>query len=175
MIKKIIFTSGGTGGHIFPAINLMKHMKSKGYEVLLITDARGEKFTKNYSEIKSYVLNIISPSNKFSFHKLLYFLSIFSSIIKSISILKKEKPNLVIGFGGYASFPICFISKLFSIPLVIYENNMVLGRANRYLSSFCKKILVSHKVKNLFNINQINKTFEVGDILDKNIINYRDD
>ena len=143
MIKKIIFTSGGTGGHIFPAINLIKHMKSKGHEVLLITDARGEKFTKNYSEIKSLVLNIASPTNKFSFRKLLYFFSIFTSIIKSISILKKEKPNLVIGFGGYASFPICLISKLFNIPLVIYENNRVLGRANRYLSSFCKKIIVT--------------------------------
>ena len=47
MGKKIIFSAGGTGGHIFPAINLMKHFFDKGYEVLLITDSRGKSFTKN--------------------------------------------------------------------------------------------------------------------------------
>ena len=46
MDKKIIFTSGGTGGHIFPAINLMKHFFDKGYKVLLVTDIRGNNFVK---------------------------------------------------------------------------------------------------------------------------------
>ena len=56
MTKKIIFSAGGTGGHIFPAINLMKHFFDKGYKVLLVTDNRGNNFIKNYSEFKSYVL-----------------------------------------------------------------------------------------------------------------------
>ena len=49
MAKKIIFSAGGTGGHIFPAVNLMKHFFDKGYEVLLVTDIRGNNFIKNYS------------------------------------------------------------------------------------------------------------------------------
>ena len=52
MTKKIIFSTGGTGGHIFPAINLMKHFFDKGYKVLLVTDIRGNNFVKNYSEFK---------------------------------------------------------------------------------------------------------------------------
>ena len=56
MTKKIIFSTGGTGGHIFPAINLMKHFFDKGYKVLLVTDSRGNNFIKNYSEFKSYIL-----------------------------------------------------------------------------------------------------------------------
>ena len=54
MAKKIIFSAGGTGGHIFPAVNLMKHFFDKGYEVLLVTDIRGNNFIKNYSEFNSY-------------------------------------------------------------------------------------------------------------------------
>ena len=46
MNKKIIFTTGGTGGHIFPAINLMNHFSEKGYNVLLVTDERGNNFLK---------------------------------------------------------------------------------------------------------------------------------
>jgi len=48
MTKKIIFSGGGTGGHIFPAINLMKHYFDKEYNVLLVTDIRGKNFIKNY-------------------------------------------------------------------------------------------------------------------------------
>ena len=58
MNKKIIFSGGGTGGHIFPAINLMKHFFDKEYKVLLVTDNRGNNFIKNYSEFKSYILKV---------------------------------------------------------------------------------------------------------------------
>ena len=58
MNKKIIFSAGGTGGHIFPAIHLMKHFSSNGYEVLLVTDFRGKHFIKSYPEFTTYILNV---------------------------------------------------------------------------------------------------------------------
>ena len=50
MSKKIVFTAGGTGGHILPAIHLMNHFSAQGYEVLLVTDYRGKKFISNISK-----------------------------------------------------------------------------------------------------------------------------
>ena len=172
MTKKIIFSTGGTGGHIFPAINLMKHFFDKGYEVLLVTDSRGSNFIKKYPKFKTYLLKAETPTNKNLFKKILSFLVIFYSIIRSIIIIKKENPDLILGFGGYVSFPISFASKFFNLPLVIYENNTVLGRANKYLSSFSKKILVAKKIAINFPEKYRGKTCEVGSILDKNIINY---
>ena len=64
MNKKIIFSAGGTGGHIFPAINLMKHFFDKGYKVLLVTDKRGNNFINNFSEFKSYELAAGTPTDK---------------------------------------------------------------------------------------------------------------
>ena len=64
MTKKIIFSTGGTGGHIFPAINLMKHFFDKEYKVILVTDNRGNNFIKNYSEFNSYILRTDTPTNK---------------------------------------------------------------------------------------------------------------
>ena len=115
MSKKIIFSSGGTGGHIFPAINLMKYFSNKWNPVLLVTDEKGNNFLKKYSDFNSYIINIKTPINKNFFKKILSFFTIFYSLIRSILILIKEKPHLVIGFGGYVSFPICFISKFFWI------------------------------------------------------------
>ena len=171
MNKKIIFSGGGTGGHIFPAINLMKHFLDKEYKVLLVTDNRGSNFIKNHSEFKSYILNSATPTNKNLFKKFFSYFLIFYSIIKSILILKKEKPDLIFGFGGYVSFPISFSSRFFNLPLVIYENNMVLGRANKYLSSFSKKIFLAKKITKSFPEKYKSKTYEVGSILSKNIIN----
>ena len=58
----------------------------------------------------------------------------------------KEKPHLIFGFGGYVSFPISFASIFFNIPLIIYENNLILVRANKNLLPFSKKILLAKKL-----------------------------
>ena len=171
MNKKIIFSGGGTGGHIFPAINLMKHFLDKEYKVLLVTDNRGDSFIRNYPEFKSFILRAGTPTNKNLFKKIFSYFLIFYSIIRSIIILKKEKPDLIFGLGGYVSFPISFASRFFKLPLIIYENNMVLGRTNKYLSSFSKKIFLAKKITKNFPEKYKSKTYEVGSILDKNIIN----
>ena len=172
MTKKIIFSSGGTGGHIFPAINLMKYFSNKGVEVILVTDNRGENFLKGQEKFNSYIINSDTPTNKSIIKKALSFAGIFIAIIKSIFILRKEKPNLVFGLGGYVSFPVSFASKFLNIPLVIYENNLILGRANKILLRFSNKIFLNaEKIKN-FPEKYKKKICTVGSILSNNIINY---
>ena len=68
-------------------------------------------------------------------------------------------------------FPISFASKFFNLPLIIYENNMVLGRANRRLLNFSQKVLTSKKIINNFPAKYKSKTFEVGPILNKDVFN----
>ena len=172
MNKKIIFSAGGTGGHIFPAINLMKHFFEKGYNVVLVTDKRGNNFLNKDLRFKSHELKTGTPTSKNLLNKILSLIVIFFSILKSIIILKKERPDLVIGFGGYVSFPASFASKFFNIPLVIYEPNIVLGRANKYLLSITKKIFLGKEIKEKIPERYKNKVDIVGPIISKNIINY---
>ena len=172
MFKKIIFTSGGTGGHIFPAMNLMKYFDSKKIEVLLVTDAKGNKFLKKNTNFRSIIISASTPTNKNIFNKILSYISIFFSVIKSIIILKKEKPNVIFGSGGFVSFPICLASVFFKIPLMIYENNLVLGRANKILLPFCNKILLGSKVPINFPDKYKHKIKQIGYILSDNIIKY---
>ena len=172
MNKKIIFTTGGTGGHIFPALNLMKFFSKDGNKILLVTDQRGQGFLDKHLKYESIIIKASSPTNKNFLKKLFSFIIIFFAILKSILIIKKEKPNLIFGFGGYVSFPISYASKFFKIPLVIYENNSVLGRANKKLSPIAKKILLGIKTPSNFIQRYQNKTFCIGNILSKDIINY---
>ena len=172
MNKKIIFSAGGTGGHIFPAINLMKHFNEKGYNVVLVTDKRGNNFLNKNSKFKSHKLITGTPTSKNLLGKILSFVIIFFSILRSISILKKERADLTIGFGGYVSFPTSFASKFLNIPLIIYEPNIVVGRANKYLLSSAKKILLAKDIKKNFSEKYKKKVDVVGSIIDKNILNH---
>ena len=171
MNKKIIFSAGGTGGHIIPAVNIMKHFFDGGYKVKLVTDLRGRNFVKDFSKFEFYIVNSGTPTNKNFIMKILSIFKVLFSIIKSIYILKKERADLVFGLGGYVSFPISFASKFLGIPLVIYENNLVLGRANKILLSHAKKIFTAKKIEKNFPKKHEEKIINVGTILDKKIIN----
>jgi len=172
MSKKIIFSTGGTGGHIFPALNLMNHFSEKGHEVLIVTDKKGKAFIKDSSEFKSYILNTETFTNTSIVKKFLSLFIILFAIIKSIIILRKERPDIIFGFGGYVSFPISFASRFFKLPLILYENNIIIGRANKYLSSFSKKILLAKSLKKELPEKINKKTNLVGSILNKKIINF---
>ena len=173
MNKKIIFSSGGTGGHIFPALGLIGYFLNKDYEVVLVTDARGSKYANKFNKIRKYIIKTDTPTNKNIFKKIISFIVIFFSVIRSIFILRKEKPDLVFGLGGYVSFPISFASKILGIPLVIYENNLIIGRTNKRLLPFAKKILFSTKIFENFPKKYEKKAFYVGNILREEIINYK--
>ena len=149
----------------------MKYLGHQDYETLLVTDSRGSSFLKDYTKFKSYIIKTDTPSNKNFIKKIFSYTTIFFSIIKAILILNREKPDLIIGFGGYVSFPISFSSIFFKIPLIIYENNLTLGRTNKKLLSFSKKILLGLKAP--FNLvdKHKNKACYVGNILSEEIIN----
>lgn len=170
--KKIIFSSGGTGGHIFPTLGIVEYFMKKGYQVKIVTDFRGSQYIKNNSQVKLFILNTDTPFNKIYFRKIYSYIKIFLSIIKSLFFLIKEKPNLVFGLGGYASFPLSISARILNISLVIYENNIVLGKTNNFLLPFSKKILIApDKIYN-YPKKYKDKIRTVGYILRKKITNH---
>ena len=146
MIKKKIFiATGGTGGHIFPGYSLAKNLKSKNFSVKLITDLRGFSYLKNYENIDFKIISS-SPLVKKNFLDFIYSLFIIiSSCIKSIFYLILNRPAIIFGMGGYSSFPICIAAFFLRIKFIVYENNLTLGKADRYLLPFTEKIFVSYK------------------------------
>ena len=140
--KNIIIATGGTGGHVFPAVGLANYLNKNGFNLTLTTDKRGYKFVdgeliKNIKIINSSTLN---KKNKF-----ISLIKLFFAILESLFFLYKTKPKFIFGMGGYASFPVCFAGLILKIPLIIYENNLLIGKANRFLSPFARKIFVSYK------------------------------
>ncbi|OUV60221.1 MAG: undecaprenyldiphospho-muramoylpentapeptide beta-N-acetylglucosaminyltransferase [Candidatus Pelagibacter sp. TMED128] len=172
-IKKIIIASGGTGGHIFPAYSLAKHFIDNKIKVVMITDKRGFKYLKKYNDFEIIQIPSATIFSKNIFQLLFSALIIFYSILRSLIFLSKNRPNLVFGMGGYSSFPICIAAKILKIQFIIYENNLHMGKANRFLLPFAKKVFVSFKELQGVKERYKKKVYEIGNIIRKEILNFK--
>ena len=169
--KKILIATGGTGGHVFPALGLANYLTKKNFDVKLTTDERGSKYLKDY---KNLSLTIIpsSPLIKKNLFKLIFSASIITfSIMKSLVFLLFNRPSIIFGMGGYSSFPICIAASILGVKFVIYENNLIIGKANKYLLPFAKKIFVSYEELEGISKKYNKKICEIGNIVREEIIN----
>ena len=171
--KRIIIATGGTGGHVFPAYSLAKHFLADKVNVELISDKRGMKYLKNYRDLKITQITSTTILKNNIFQLLFSSLIIFYSIFRSFIFLLFNRPNLVFGMGGYSSFPVCIAAKILKIPFIIYENNLHIGKANRYLLPYAKKIFVSHKELEGISEKYQKKMCEIGNIIRKEILNFQ--
>ena len=172
--SKIIIATGGTGGHIFPAYSLAKHFINKKINVELISDKRGLKYLKDYNDLKITQIPTSTIFNKNIFKSLISILIILYSIIKSTIYLFFNKPDFVFGMGGYSSFPICIAAKIIGVQFIVYENNLHIGKANKYLLPFATKCFVSNKNLEGVPLKYINKICVIGNIIRDDIINFQD-
>ena len=168
--SKILIATGGTGGHVFPAYSLAIHFIKKRYNVTLTTDERGFNFLKDYKNLNLKKISFFPLIKKNFLKSFFSIIMIFISIIKSIIFLLFNRPTIVFGMGGYSSFPICIAAKILSIEFIVYENNLVIGKANKYLLPFAKKIFVSYKDLEGIHEKYKDKIFEIGNIIREEII-----
>jgi len=163
--KKNIFllATGGTGGHVFPAISLYMSLKKKGIEAHISTDMRGKKYIEDFPS--SIDFSIILKKNLGSGSTIKRFLSILPSCIKGIKLLMKLRPKAVISFGGYPAFPICIAAKLTRTPLLIHEQNSVLGLVNKIFSGYSKGIMLSFPQTKYLDPKYKKKTYVTGNFV----------
>tara|TARA_X000001036_G_scaffold318320_1_gene296739 strand:- start:2238 stop:3338 length:1101 start_codon:yes stop_codon:yes gene_type:complete len=172
-LKKIIIATGGTGGHIFPAYSLAKHFIDKKIDVKIISDKRGLKYLRDYHDVKIIEITSSTIFKKNIFQLLVSIFIIFYSILRSTIFLLINRPSLVFGMGGYSSFPVCIAARILGIPFILYENNLHIGKANRYLLPYAKKIFVSNKELDGIGDKYQKKVCEIGNIIRKEILNFQ--
>lgn len=148
MQTRILIAAGGTGGHIFPAIALAETLKSvrNDIEILFVSSdsARDTNLFDMQGAVgKVQVLPVRSLNRVFSLQVFNFLIGLVKGAIKSCLILRRFKPNVVVGFGSYIAGPIVAISYFKKIPTIIHEQNLIPGKANRILARFVDKIAIS--------------------------------
>ena len=135
-MNKIVITTGGTGGHIFPAISTAKYLIKQKCDLYLLTDNRGLKWSdKNipiYNVPSSQILGTSIIGKFKAMFKIIY------GFFVARKHLKRIAPDAIVGFGGYASFPVVLAGYSLRIPIILHEQNAYAGSANRMLSRIAK-------------------------------------
>ena len=146
-MKKIIISTGGTGGHVIPAQVLYDYLYDKN-DVIIISDNRGLKYLdENKYKIKKIDVPKINK-NILSFIPFVIFFII--SFINSYLFLRQKKIEVLFSTGGYMSVPFCLAASILKLKIFLFEPNFVLGKANLFLLNYCNKIFTYHKnIKNL--------------------------
>lgn len=162
MKHKFIVSGGGTGGHIFPAISIANALKHRFPDAdILFVGAEGrmemERVPSAGYPIEGLPVSGFDRKNMLRNVKVLF--NLMKSIMKARSIIKKFRPEVVIGVGGYASAPTLRAASAYNIPTLIQEQNSYAGVTNKLLSKKASKICVAYdNMEKFFPASKIIKT-----------------
>ena len=171
---KVIISGGGSGGHIFPALAIAKSLEQKVPNVELlfvgaINKMEMEKIPNAGYNIKG--LWISGIQRRLTYLNLIFPFKLIHSLISSIIIINRFKPDLVIGTGGFASGPLLYIAAKNNLPTIIQEQNSYAGITNKLLSKYVKKVCVAyHKMDKFFPKDKIVFT---GNPIRESIVNHQ--
>ena len=144
---KIVLTTGGTGGHIYPAIALANGLMKDNFEneILFIGSSKHmEKDIINNTEYNFYGYSLNSGS-KSIFHKIFQYIQLFIAFIRVCFKFLFNRVDVVIGFGAYITAPTLLAAKFLNIPIILHEQNSSLGKVNQMFFNSAKKVIVCYK------------------------------
>jgi UDP-N-acetylglucosamine--N-acetylmuramyl-(pentapeptide) pyrophosphoryl-undecaprenol N-acetylglucosamine transferase len=144
---KIIISGGGTGGHLYPALAIAETLRARNPRAeILFVGALGRMEMQKVPQAGYPIIGlwIDGLQRSLTIRNLLFPIKLIWSLLKSIGILFKFKPDVVVGTGGFASGPILFMARWFSIPTLIQEQNSYPGITNMLLSKTVNTIAVAY-------------------------------
>jgi UDP-N-acetylglucosamine--N-acetylmuramyl-(pentapeptide) pyrophosphoryl-undecaprenol N-acetylglucosamine transferase len=131
MTGPIVIATGGTGGHMFPALALARELQQRGQQAVLLCDARGARYLG--ADVEHHLIQAGSPSGR-PLRRLQSLARLARGLAQAVALLRRRRAAAVAAFGGYASVPVGLAARLLRIPLLVHEQNAILGRANRLIA-----------------------------------------
>jgi len=140
--RSVLVMAGGTGGHIFPGLAVAECLRNQGWTVAWMGNPTGMEY--RLVPAKGFAFEGVKFSGlrgKGMLTKVLMPFRLARAMMQSWKILRRLKPSVVLGMGGYITFPGGLVSYLMGRPLVLHEANSVAGSANRVLARFATRVL----------------------------------
>ncbi len=168
---KVVIAAGGTGGHLYPGIAIAREVLAEaGNEVIFVGTEQGIEarvLPKEGLPVRFITVGRLKGMSVGSALRTLVTLP--RSLVQSAALLRRERPDAVIGVGGYASGPVALAAWLLRVPLVIVEPNSYAGLANRVLGRFAKKVFICFPGRDVQGFFQAKKKVLTGPLVRKGI------
>lgn len=159
---KIFLATGGSGGHIFPAISVAEKLTEDKNNICIVADSVYEKYSSNNLNYRTINASKTLRSVKDIF-------KILSGFFQAKKLIKTEKPDLIVSFGSYATLPTLMACYWTKTPFIIHEQNAYVGKVNRLFGRYAKKIMTSYYEIYGVNYNDMKKVVYTGMPVRKNI------
>lgn len=175
---KVILSGGGTGGHIYPALTIADQIKKLAPEAEILFVGTEQGLEKDIIPRYGYPLKFIEVAGfkrSLSLDTLRSCGKLFTGLYDAYNILKEEKPDLVIGTGGYVCGPICFMAALKGIPVCIQEQNAMPGVTNKILSRYVKYVFLGYKEAGKYFAGKAKQVYTGNPIRTEILDNKRED
>ncbi|GAN34958.1 MAG: undecaprenyldiphospho-muramoylpentapeptide beta-N-acetylglucosaminyltransferase [Candidatus Brocadia sinica] len=139
---KVIFAGGGTGGHLMVGLSTAEEICSRFHEAEIIFLGTGKKFEKRCVEQKGFQYQQLRAKKWGKSYKYIFTFigTMLASIVESLFVMRKFNPDIVVGLGGYVSVAPIVAAKLLGIPSVLLEQNVIPGKANRFLARWVDEV-----------------------------------
>ena len=143
MAKRCLIMAGGTGGHVFPGLAVANALRNEGWDIhWLGTAERMEAQVVPKHDIPIHFIPVKGLRGKGVSARLQGAVALVKSLFSARRIIKRLQPDIVIGFGGYASGPGGVAAKSLGIPVIVHEQNAAAGMTNKLLSKFASRVLL---------------------------------
>lgn len=136
----VVLAAGGTGGHMFPAAALAQALTRRGMAIALVTDRRGQAFALPGEDLAVHRVRAAAMAGASFADKAKAGVQLLVGTAQAWLLLRRIKPAVVVGFGGYASVPALLAAHRLGLPIVLHEQNAVVGRANRLVAPLARRI-----------------------------------
>lgn len=142
--RTLMVMAGGTGGHVFPGLAVAHRMQAWGWRVVWLGNPAGMEATlvPKHGIAMEYV-RFGGLRGKGLKTRLMLPVNLLRACMQSLSVLRRVKPDVVLGMGGYITFPAGLMTALTGRPLVLHEQNSIAGLANKVLAKVAKRVLVA--------------------------------
>ena len=138
----MLIAAGGSGGHVFPAQALAEELIEQGYEIQFIGGGLAANPYFKGLGAPAESIPCADMSGKDLFHLFEGGAKILGGAVKSYRLIRKYRPDLVVGFGSYHTFPVLLGARLYGAPIILHEGNSVPGKVNRLLSPYVLKTAI---------------------------------
>ncbi len=145
--KCVLISAGGTGGHVYPALAVAKRLRELGADVAWLgTEAGIEARLVPGADIPLHTLFVQGLRGNGVKRLLKAPITLLSAVLQARRVVKTLKPNLFVGFGGFASGPGAVAAKLCGVPVVVHEQNAAMGLTNKLVSRWAKRVLLAFPI-----------------------------
>ena len=142
---KILIATGGTGGHVYPALAVAEELASRGHKIIISCDGRVDKMVRDGKPAGAKQIHIwasgVGAKSRMNQMWALFKIAVSAAALTLRFIF--SRPNRVVAFGGYASVPAVFAAHVWHIPTFLHEQNAAIGRANKFTMRWVKTVMTS--------------------------------